>query len=93
MQYLLNIIRRIKLRLLRRKLERFGDWFHDIEVAPSVRTHDVQMNPSVNFMPIISRYPEYLWQRITTLLPESLEGTKSIDIWVSAPWGMTILLT
>jgi hypothetical protein len=57
MKYLLAIILRIKLYLLRRQLRRFDNWFHDIEVVSSVRTFDVKMNPNVNFIPIIPRYP------------------------------------
>ena len=83
MKYPLSIIRRIKLYLLRRQLRRFDTWFHDIEVAPSIRTHSLGMNPGVNFMPIISRYPEYLWYRLTKYIPESLEGAKSIDLGCS----------
>ena len=61
---------------LTERVKALGPWFHQIEVAPGIRTRDIA--PSVGPQPV--DHPRSRWEVVGPHLPADLQGARVLDI-------------
>lgn len=57
-------------------IKKLGPWFHQIEIAPGVRTRDIAPSPG----PQPVDHPASRWQIFKDRIPSDLSGTRVLDI-------------
>ncbi len=57
-------------------IRRVGPWFHDIELAPGIRTREV--NPAPEWRPV--NFPYKRWKAFRDVIPADLSGRRVLDI-------------
>ena len=57
-------------------IRRVGPWFHDIELAPGIRTREV--NPAPEWRPV--NFPYERWKAFRDVIPADLSGRRVLDI-------------